>query len=121
LHGKGFGVLPRFASKADFFDAIGGDPSRVEKIAVETIDGIPCVGLRATDGTFWVNAANARPVRLELTGSQGTGSLSFSEYNQIKEPTAPPAAQVVDGKALGLDDPGQPTSAMTSSETSKLA
>jgi hypothetical protein len=37
--------------------------------------------------------------------------LTFSEYNQIKEPTAPPAGQVVDGKALGLDDPSQPTSA----------
>ena len=29
-------------------------------------------------------------------------SMSFSEYNQIKEPKAPPAAQVVDGKTLGL-------------------
>jgi len=28
--------------------------------------------------------------------------MSFSEYNQIKEPKAPPAAQVVDGKTLGL-------------------
>ncbi len=125
LNTKAFGETAGFASKAVFFDAMVDtvvvDPGRVGKTAVETIDGIPCVGLRGTDGTFWVNAGNARPVRLELTGSRGTGSISFSEYNQIKEPTAPPAAQVVDGKALGLDDPGQPTSAMTSSETSKLA
>jgi hypothetical protein len=117
-----FGERAGFASKAVLFDTMvdtvvpaGVDPGRVGKTAVETIDGIRCVGVRGTGGTFWVNAANARPVRLEETGHVGGRrarlSLSFSEYNQIKEPKAPPAAQVVDGKALGLDDPSQPTSA----------
>jgi hypothetical protein len=98
------GDMAGWASKAALFDAMGDDPrpGRIGKTAVETINGIPCVGVRGAHGTLWVNAANARPVRLELTGSRGTGRISFSEYNQIKEPTAPPAAQVVDGKALGL-------------------
>jgi head-tail adaptor len=103
LNTKAFGEMASWASKAALFDAMVRDPGRrrVRKTAVETIDGIPCVGVRGAHGTLWVNAANSRPARLELTGSRGTGRISFSEY-QINEPTAPPAAQVVDGKALGL-------------------
>jgi hypothetical protein len=52
--------------------------------------------------TAWVDATNARPIRLDTPGPSGTESLTFSEYNQIKEPKAPPAAQEVDGKTLGL-------------------
>jgi hypothetical protein len=32
----------------------------------------------------------------------GSDKLSFSEYNQVTTPKAPPASQVVDGKALGM-------------------
>lgn len=103
LDNEGLGEMAGFASKATFFDGMFTDPgSTLRKTAAKTIDGVSCVGLRGTDGTFWVDATNARPIRLELSGRGGTGGLSFSEYNQIKAPKAPPPAQVVDGKALGL-------------------
>jgi hypothetical protein len=101
------------ASKPAFVSAMldnSGDRGR--KIGTRTIGGIACIGLAShIHRTLWVDATNARPIRLDMPGPSGTESLTFSEYNQIKEPTAPPAAQVVDGKALGIDDPSQPTSA----------
>ncbi len=72
------------------------------KIGTRTIGGIACIGLAGDHRTLWVDATNARPIRLDTPGPSGTESLTFSEYNQIKEPKAPPAAQVVDGKALGM-------------------
>jgi hypothetical protein len=87
---------PAFLSKLDIS---GG----LRKIGTRTIGGIACIGLAGDDHrTLWVDATNARPIRLERPGPSGTESVTFSEYNQIKEPKVPPAAQVVDGKALGL-------------------
>jgi hypothetical protein len=78
-----------------------GDRGR--KIGTRTIGGIACIGLAGRHHhTLWVDATNARPIRWDRPGPSGTKSLTFSEYNHIKEPTAPPAAQVIDGKALGL-------------------
>ncbi|NIK58657.1 hypothetical protein [Kribbella shirazensis] len=68
-----------------------------------TVDGVPCVGLEGSDGTLWVDAATARPVRLEIPDkSSPKDALTFTEYGEIAAPKAPPAAQVIDGKALGM-------------------
>jgi hypothetical protein len=93
------------ASKPAFVSAMLENSSeRGRKIGTRTIGGIACIGLAGHDhrGTLWVDATNARPIRLDTPGPSGTESLTFSEYNQIKEPKAPPAAQEVDGKTLGL-------------------
>jgi hypothetical protein len=109
---NGFGDMAVLASKPAFVSAMLDNSDGLRKIGTRTIGGIVCIGLAGDDHrTLWVDATNARPIRLDTPGPSGTASLTFSEYNQIKEPTAPPAAQVVDGKALGLDDPSQPTSA----------
>jgi hypothetical protein len=108
---KIFGGLAVVASKTAFVSVMLDDSDGLRKIGTRTIGGIACIGLAGDHNTLWVDATNARPIRLDNPGRSGTESLTFSEYNQIKEPTAPPAAQVVDGKALGLDDPSQPTSA----------
>ena len=96
------------ASKPAFVSAMldnsdAGRKIAVRKIGTTTIGGIACIGLAGHDHrTLWVDATNARPIRLDTPGPSGTASLTFSEYNQIKEPTAPPAAQVVDAKASVL-------------------
>jgi hypothetical protein len=88
-----------FGSKTDFFDTLFEPSGTLRKTAPRTVDGVASIGLRDPDGTLWVDTATARPVRLE---SSGTDALSFSDYNRIPAPKAPAAAQVIDGKALGM-------------------
>ncbi|WP_350275194.1 hypothetical protein [Kribbella sp. HUAS MG21] len=88
-----------FASKTEFFDTLFEPSGKLRKTAPRTVDGVASIGLRDADGTLWVDTATARPVRLE---SSSTDALSFSDYNRIPAPKAPPAAQVIDGKALGM-------------------
>ncbi|MFC6159539.1 hypothetical protein [Kribbella jiaozuonensis] len=95
---KDLGNFALFASKAEFFDTLFEPSGAVKKTAPKTVDGVPAIGLGDGDGTLWVDTATARPVSLE----SGSDKLSFSEYNQVTTPKAPPASQVIDGKALGM-------------------
>lgn len=95
---KDLGNFALFASKAEFFDTLFEPTGTVRKTAPKSVDGVAAIGLRDGDGTLWVDTATARPVRLE----SGADALSFSEYNQVTTPKAPPANQVIDGKALGM-------------------
>ncbi|TDW84108.1 hypothetical protein EV137_6912 [Kribbella pratensis] len=99
LTDQDLGELAAFASKPKFFDTLFEPTGTLRKTAPRTVDGVTAIGLRDTDGTLWVDTVTARPVRLE---SSGTDALTFSEYNQVATPKAPPAAQVIDGKALGM-------------------
>jgi hypothetical protein len=101
---KSFSGMAYLASKPAFVSGMVDHFGWGRKIGTRTIGGIACIGLAGHDhrGTLWVDATNARPIRLDTPGPSGTESLTFSEYNQIKEPKAPPTAQVVDGKTLGL-------------------
>lgn len=95
---KDLGSFALFASKAQFFDTLFEPSGTVKKTAPKTVDGVPAIGLGDGDGTLWVDTATARPVSLE----SGSDKLSFSEYNRVTMPKAPPASQVIDGKALGM-------------------
>ncbi|WP_327635800.1 hypothetical protein OHB24_38145 [Kribbella sp. NBC_00482] len=99
LTDKDLGELAAFASKPKFFDTLFEPTGTLRKTAPRTVDGVAAIGLRDTDGTLWVDTATGRPVRLE---SSGTDALTFTEYNQVTTPKAPPASQVIDGKALGM-------------------
>lgn len=99
LTDKDLGDLAAFASKPKFFDTLFEPTGTLRKTAPRTVDGVAAIGLRDTDGTLWVDTVTARPVRLE---SSGTDALTFTEYNQVTTPKAPPADQVIDGKALGM-------------------
>jgi hypothetical protein len=100
LDDKDFGELAAFASKSTLFDGMFTASGSLRKTTAKTVDGVRCIGLRDPDGTIWVDATDARPVRVELAGDSGTGGFSFSEYDQVKQPKAPPPAQVVDGGTL---------------------
>ena len=99
LTDKDLGELAAFASKPKFFDTLFEPTGTLKKTGPRTVDGVTAIGLRDTDGTLWVDTATGRPVRLE---SSSTDALTFTEYNQATTPKAPPAAQVIDGKALGM-------------------
>lgn len=99
LNDKELGELAVFGSKTEFFDTLFEPSGKLRKTAPRTVDGVPSVGLRDPDGTLWVDTATARPVRLE---SSSADALSFSDYNNIPLPKAPPPNQVIDGKALGM-------------------
>jgi hypothetical protein len=99
LTDKDLGELAAFASKPKFFDTLFEPTGTLKKTAPRTVDGVAAIGLRDTDGTLWVDTATGRPIRLE---SSTKDALTFTEYNQAATPKAPPAAQVIDGKALGM-------------------
>lgn len=98
LTSKDLGEMAAFASKAGFFDGLFAEAGTLRKTAPKKIGSVACIGLRSSDGTLWVDALTARPIRLEI----GRDALDFTEYNRIAAPTAPPAAQVIDGKTLGM-------------------
>ena len=102
LTNKELGDLALFASKPKFFDTLFEGTGPVRKTPVRTVNGVTSIGLRDSEGILWVDTATARPVRLEVPGETGTDALTFTEYNQVTAPKAPPADQVIDGKALGL-------------------
>jgi hypothetical protein len=99
LTDKDLGDLAAFASKPKFFDTLFEPTGTLKKTGPRTVAGVTAIGLRDTDGTLWVDTATGRPVRLE---SSSTDALTFSEYNRATTPKAPPAGQVIDGKALGM-------------------
>jgi hypothetical protein len=100
---QSFGQLATLASKTAFFDAAFGQGSLGRKAGTRTIGGIVCVGLGDPgDDIVWVDATNARPIRGDQRGRGRSGSMTFSEYNQVEAPKAPPKSQVIDGKILGL-------------------
>jgi hypothetical protein len=99
VNNKDLADLALVGSKTEFFDTLFEPSGKLRKTAPRTVDGVPSIGLRDPDGTLWVDTATARPVRLE---SSSTDAMSFSDYNNIPVPKAPPADQVIDGKALGM-------------------
>ncbi|MEU8223282.1 hypothetical protein [Kribbella sp. NPDC048915] len=98
LDDKDLGDLAAFASKPQFFDTLFEPSGTPKKTAPRTVGGVNAVGLTEPDGTLWVDAATALPLRLE----SGKDALTFSQYNKVSPPKAPPAAQVIDGKTLGM-------------------
>ena len=101
LTSKDFAELIAFTSKAGFFEGMFEEPGTVRKTGTKTIDGVRCIGLFDGEGTVWADAATARPIRLEIPGKNAE-NLTFSQYNQIMEPKAPPSSKVIDGKDIGM-------------------
>ncbi|WP_427892444.1 hypothetical protein ACQHIV_05990 [Kribbella sp. GL6] len=98
LDSKEFSDFALFADKAAVFDGMFEPTGKVRKTAPRTIGGVPAIGLRDSDGTLWVDRATGRPLRLETSG---TDVVTFTEYDRVPTPKAPPADQVIDGEALG--------------------
>jgi hypothetical protein len=105
LTDENFGQLTTFVRKSALFVDLFDRATGTRKAGTKTVGGIPCIGLADAQGnTLWVDATNARPIRLDQPGESRSESMSFafSEYNRIKEPKAPPATLITDGKSLGL-------------------
>lgn len=96
-----FEPMIALTTRDTFFKAVLEPAGKLRKTAPKTVDGIAAIGLTDGDGILWVDVRDARPVRLEgAPGSEDT--YRFSDYNRLKAPAAPPAAQTIDGKGMGL-------------------
>lgn len=99
---KSFGQL---ATLADFTTSVGqylkptGTPS---KGPTKTIAGQPAISLVDSDGgSLWIaTTGDPLPLLIESTSSASAsgdgGGLTFSEWNQVKPPTVPDDADVLD-------------------------
>jgi hypothetical protein len=71
--------------------------TKPRKTGEKAISGVQCLGLVGTDGTLWINKVDARPVQLESAqGSSARGRMTFSDYNAVTEPAAPPNSMTID-------------------------
>ncbi|MEU4192293.1 hypothetical protein AB0E69_10360 [Kribbella sp. NPDC026611] len=98
---KDFRELAVFARKSGFYDTLfvdseSGDPTGVKKKGRQTVAGVTCIGLGDSDVTVWIARATAYPIRFDAPGTE----LTFTEYDHVVPPKAPPADQVIDGDAL---------------------
>jgi hypothetical protein len=103
LTDRQFGSFGQFADKDSFIAKLFQDvPPKLKKTGPKLIDGVQCIGIDDGDGILWVDSSNARPVRINApSGSKDRGALTFTEYNAVTEPKAPPAELVIDSKKLG--------------------
>jgi hypothetical protein len=95
---KQFAEFSEFGSRDGFVRGMLDEwVTKPRKTGEKTIAGVQCLGLTGTDGTLWINKVDARPVRLESApGSSTRGTMSFSDYNAVTEPTSPPNSMTID-------------------------
>jgi len=103
LTDKEFGSFGEFGDRDSFVAELFSDvPAKLKKTGPKLIDGVRCIGIDDGDGILWVHSTNARPIRVTApANSKDSGSLTFSEYNAVAEPKAPPRELVIDSKRLG--------------------
>ncbi|GAA0628199.1 hypothetical protein HPO96_36335 [Kribbella sandramycini] len=95
---SGFQALVELATRDTFIAGVFVPSGKLTKTAAKTVDGVPAIGLNDGEGTLWVDRRTAQPVQMESGGE----ALRFSDFNRLTAPKAPPAADTLDGKAMGL-------------------
>jgi hypothetical protein len=95
---KQFAEFAEFGSRDGFVRSMLGDwVTKPRKTGHKTVAGVPCIGLTGTDGTLWINKVDARPVQLQSDPDSSTrGRITFSDYNTVTEPKAPPTSTTID-------------------------
>jgi hypothetical protein len=90
------GISDRAAFVKDFLTPEGA----VKLGTPKSVNGVDCLALDAGSGdTMYVAKADARPIRQVSVGA--SKGLVDVTYDGVTEPTAPPAADVVDSSKLG--------------------
>lgn len=92
-----FGSIAQIADMERLLnEALDPDADRLTKGEVEEVGGQSAIGITADDGTLFV-ATEGEPFPLELRGDETRpGSISFSDWNEPAELTAPDPDEVVD-------------------------
>ena len=104
---KGSSSDERFAglftiSKKSLVDDMASEKGPFTKTATKVIAGQEAIGVTATDSTLYVSTKDARPLETEpVSGSTSSGKVTFTEYDAVPEPTAPPVEQTIDSSKLG--------------------
>lgn len=97
--------IDRFSTRTAFaadFLGLGGDGASgdVTLTPEATVDGVAAIGLTSATGTLFVDAATRRPIRLTASPGATTGGIAFS-YREVRPPTPPSAADILDPAAFG--------------------
>jgi hypothetical protein len=79
-------LLSSFTGRAPRFTGAG----------TTTVAGRKGQVLRGPDGSRLVVAATGTPYPLQAVGRQGSGSLTFTQWDAVPRPAAPPPGQVID-------------------------
>jgi hypothetical protein len=95
---KEFAEYSEFGTRDGFVRSMLADwVTNPRKAGQKTISGVQCLGLAGSDGTLWINKVDARPVQLETRRSASIrGRMTFSDYNTVTEPKAPPKSTTID-------------------------
>jgi hypothetical protein len=95
---KEFAEYSEFGTRDGFVRSMLGDwVTNPRKAGQKTISGVQCIGLAGSDGTLWINKVDARPVQLESRKTASIrGRMTFSDYNTVTEPKAPPNSTTID-------------------------
>ena len=89
-------------TKKSLVDGLAAEKGPFTKTVTKVIAGQEAVGLTATDTILYVSTKDARPLETDpLNGSTSSGKVTFTEYDAVPEPTAPPAEQTIDSSKLG--------------------
>jgi hypothetical protein len=99
-----FRAMAKYLSRKEVVGKVVDDwPAQLAKIGTKTVNGVECIGLKGSGHMLWIDKRNARPMLLESSPRMGeSGTLLFSDYGKVTEPTPPPKSAVIDlSKAQG--------------------
>jgi hypothetical protein len=89
------GSLARSLSMSALLSSFTGKAPRFTNAGSTTVAGRPGQVLRGPDGSRLVVAATGTPYPLQAVGRRGSGSLTFTQWDAVRAPAAPPADQVI--------------------------
>jgi len=89
------GSLAGNLSMSALLSSFTGRAPRFTSAGTTTVAGREGQVLRGPDGSRLVVAATGTPYPLQAVGRQGSGSLTFTQWDAVPRPAAPPAGQVI--------------------------
>jgi hypothetical protein len=90
------GSLAGNLSMSALLSSFTGQAPRFTSAGTTTVAGREGQVLRGPDGSRLVVAATGTPYPLQAVGRQGSGSLTFTQWDAVPRPARPPAGQVID-------------------------
>jgi hypothetical protein len=96
MSGPEAGQLTGSLSMASLTRSLTSELPSFRKAGTATVSGQQCVELKAADGSILDVAAHGTPYPLRVLPPDGTqGSVTFSQWDKVTSPSAPPSGDVI--------------------------